>query len=35
LIFSYFLFVGIATNDAYYKTFVGDKMQTKWTISKK
>ena len=35
LIFSYFLFVGIATNDAYYKTFVADKMQTKWTISKK
>jgi len=35
LIISYFIFVGITTNAAYYKTFIGDKMQTKWTISKK
>ena len=35
LIVTYFIFVGITANAAYYKTFVGDKVKTKWTLSKK
>lgn len=35
LIISYFIFVGIIANAAYYKTFVGDRVKTKWTISRK
>lgn len=35
LIVTYFIFMGIITNASYYKTFVGQKVPTKWTISKK
>ena len=35
LIVTYFIFVGLSANVAYYKTFVGDKVKNKWTISKK
>ncbi len=35
LIITYFIFVGITTNAAYYKTFVNDKVKEKWTFSKK
>ncbi|MCK5867159.1 MAG: YihY/virulence factor BrkB family protein, partial [Mycoplasmataceae bacterium] len=35
LIVTYFIFVGITANAAYYKTFVADKVKTKWTLSKK
>ena len=35
LIVTYFIFVGITANAAYYKTFVGDKVKTKWTLSNK
>lgn len=35
LIITYFIFIGIITNAAYYKTFVGNKVKTKWTLSKK
>lgn len=35
LFITYFIFVGLSANVAYYKTFVGDKVKTKWTISKK
>ena len=30
-----FIYVGLITNNSYYKTFVGDKMKKKWTISRK
>ncbi len=35
LIITYFVFVGIIANASYYKTFVGRKVKTKWTLSKK
>ena len=35
LIVTYFIFVGIITNASYYKTFIGNKVKTKWTLSKK
>lgn len=35
LIITHFVFMGITTNAAYYKTFIGPKVPTKWTISKK
>ncbi len=35
LIITHCIFMGITTNAAYYKTFVGVKVPTKWTISKK
>lgn len=35
LIISIFVFMGIITNAAYYKTFVSDHVNKKWTISKK
>lgn len=35
LIITYFIFVGLSANVAYYKTFVGEKVKNKWTISKK
>ena len=35
LIVTYFIFVGLTANAAYYKTFVADKVKTKWTLSKK
>ena len=35
MIITYFIFVGIITNAAYYKTFVGAKVRNKWTLSKK
>lgn len=35
LIITYFIFVGIITNASYYKTFIGKKVRTKWTLSKK
>ncbi|WKX02527.1 YihY/virulence factor BrkB family protein [Candidatus Mycoplasma mahonii] len=35
LIVTYFIFVGISANAAYYKTFVNDGLKNKWTISKK
>lgn len=35
LIISYFIFVGLISNAAYYKTFVASRVRTKWTFSKK
>lgn len=35
LFITYFIFVGLSANVAYYKTFVGDKVKTKWTVSNK
>ena len=35
LIITYFIFVGIITNAAHYKTFINKKVKNKWTISKK
>ncbi|NQZ66257.1 MAG: YihY/virulence factor BrkB family protein [Mycoplasmatales bacterium] len=35
LIITYFVFVGIIANASYYKTFIGRKVKTKWTLSKK
>ncbi|MCK5866861.1 MAG: YihY/virulence factor BrkB family protein [Mycoplasmataceae bacterium] len=35
MIITYFIFVGIITNAAYYKTFVGAKVKNKWTLSNK
>ncbi len=35
LIITYFVFVGIIANASYYKTFVGTKVENKWTISNK
>lgn len=35
LIVTYFIFVGLSANVAYYKTFVGNKVRNKWTLSKK
>ena len=35
IIITYFIFVGIITNAAYYKTFVGTKVKNKWRISNK
>ena len=35
LIISYFIFVGLIANAAYFKTFVASRVRTKWTLSKK
>ncbi len=35
LLITYFIFVGITANAAYYKTFVSNKVKEKWTLSKK
>lgn len=35
LLVTYFIFVGLSANVAYYQTFVGKKVKNKWTISKK
>ncbi len=35
LLITYFIFVGITANAAYYKTFVGSKVKEKWTLSNK
>ena len=35
LICSNFLFMGLISNAAYYKTFIGKQLKQKWTVSKK
>lgn len=35
LIVSNFIFMGLITNAAYYKTFVGNAVEKKWTLSRK